>query len=160
MITTLVEDSGQNDITMILFRVFAEQARFHDGCLRFWREGSWVLSSIINLITKSRNIARQVSGKNLLATEPSDKLKSSSRPIMLSSFNRRSERYGFESIDTMSIFFSRWIPPDEIELLISKAEGQFQPRKDCSAEETRLQKIQKAEFAIVKRLVDRDTPLF
>jgi hypothetical protein len=112
------------------------------------------------LITKSRNIARQVSGKNLLATEPSDKLKSSSRPIMLSSFNRRSERYGFESIDTMSIFFSRWIPPDEIELLISKAEGQFQPRKDCSAEETRLQKIQKAEFAIVKRLVDRDTPLF
>lgn len=79
---------------------------------------------------------------------------------MLSSVDRRSERYGFETIDGMTSFFSRWIPHAEIEDLIVEAEGTFQPRKDCSVEETRLQKIQKAEFAIVRRLVDRNTPLF
>jgi hypothetical protein len=79
---------------------------------------------------------------------------------MVSSLERRSEQYGFESIDTMTNFFSRWIAPLEIGALISQSEGQFQPRKDCSAEETRLQKIQKAEFAIVRRLVERNTALF
>jgi hypothetical protein len=78
---------------------------------------------------------------------------------MLSSLDRRSDRYGFDSLDGMTSFFSRWIPNAEIEDLITESEGQFQPRKDCSAEETRLQKIQKAEFAIVRRLVDRNTPL-
>jgi hypothetical protein len=78
---------------------------------------------------------------------------------MLSSLERRSESYGFESIDTMTLFFSRWIPQGEIKDLVTEAEGQFHPRKDSSLEETRLQKIQKAEFAIVRRLCARNVPL-
>jgi len=79
---------------------------------------------------------------------------------MLSTLERRNQRYGFESRDTMAHFFSRWIPPTEIEDLISASETQFHPREGCSAEETHLQKIQKAEFAIVRRLVDRNPALF
>jgi hypothetical protein len=78
---------------------------------------------------------------------------------MVSVLERRSQRYGFESIDTMMNFFSRWIASTEIQEVIAKSESQFQARKDCSAEETHLQKIQKAEFAIVRRLVDRNPAL-
>lgn len=79
---------------------------------------------------------------------------------MVSATERRSQRYGFESLATMTSFFSRWITHSEIAALITKSESQFQPRKDCSDEETLLQKIQKAEFAIVRRLVDRNAALF
>ena len=70
--------------------------------------------------------------------------------------DRRSQRYGFESVDSMTEFFSKWIPETEIEDLIRNAENNFQPRKDSSDQETHLQKIQKAEFAIVRRLVHRN----
>jgi hypothetical protein len=73
--------------------------------------------------------------------------------------DRRSQKYGFESVDSMAVFFSKWIPPAEIQDLVEKAETQFQPRKDSSEQETRLQKIQKAEFAIVRRLVYKNPPL-
>lgn len=75
---------------------------------------------------------------------------------MVSSMERRNQRYGFESLDTMTGFFSKWIPSMEIEGLVKEAEKRFQPRENCTDEETRLQKIQKAEFAIVKRLVDKN----
>lgn len=68
---------------------------------------------------------------------------------------RRSQRYAFQSLDTMAGFFARWIPETEISGLIQETEKGFRPRKDSSSEETVLQKIQKAEFAIVRRLVDR-----
>ncbi len=67
---------------------------------------------------------------------------------------RRNQRYGFHSIDTMTVFFSRWIPEPEISGLIEETGRGFRPRKDSSDEETTLQKIQKAEFAIVRRLVN------
>jgi hypothetical protein len=73
--------------------------------------------------------------------------------------DRRSQDYGFESVDSMAVFFSKWIPPDEIQDLVEKAETQFRPRKDSSEQETRLQKIQKAEFSIVRRLVQRNPSL-
>jgi len=73
--------------------------------------------------------------------------------------DRRSQKYGFESVDSMTVFFSKWIPPDEIENLVQQAETQFRPRKDSSEQETHLQKIQKAEFAIVRRLVHRNPSL-
>lgn len=75
---------------------------------------------------------------------------------MVSSMERRSQRYGFDSLDTMTDFFSRWIPEEEIDDLIRETEKGFRPRKDSSVEETTLQKIQKAEFAIVRRLVNRN----
>lgn len=78
---------------------------------------------------------------------------------MVSSMERRSQRYGFDSIDTMTDFFSRWIPEQEITDLIQETERGFRPRKDSSHEETLLQKIQKAEFAIVRRLVDRNASI-
>ncbi len=70
--------------------------------------------------------------------------------------DRRSQRYGFESVDSMTEFFSKWIPETEIDDLIRNAENNFRPRKDSSDVETHLQKIQKAEFAIVRRLVHRN----
>ena len=70
--------------------------------------------------------------------------------------DRRNERYGFESVDSMAIFFSKWIPETEIQDLVERSVSSFQPRKDSSEAETRLQKIQKAEFAIVRRLVQRN----
>ncbi|MDB5105722.1 MAG: hypothetical protein JWP91_3411 [Fibrobacteres bacterium] len=70
--------------------------------------------------------------------------------------DRRSERYGFESVDSMTVFFSKWIPEAEITDLVQEAENHFRPRKDTSEAETHLQKIQKAEFAIVRRLVHRN----
>lgn len=70
--------------------------------------------------------------------------------------DRRSERYGFESVDTMTVFFSKWIPETEIKELVLHAETHFRPRKEASEAETRLQKIQKAEHAIVRRLVCRN----
>lgn len=73
--------------------------------------------------------------------------------------DRRSQKYGFESVDSMTVFFSKWIPPEEIQDLVEKAETQFRPRKDSSEQETQLQKIQKAEFAIVRRLVYKNPPL-
>lgn len=78
---------------------------------------------------------------------------------MVSSMERRSQRYGFESLDTMTDFFARWIPEPEIEDLVRETEKGFRPRRDCSNEETLLQKIQKAEFAIVRRLVDRNAQI-
>ena len=65
--------------------------------------------------------------------------------------DRRSERYGFESVDSMTVFFSKWIHD-----LVQRAETNFRTRKEASPAETRLQKIQKAEFAIVRRLVHRN----
>ena len=73
--------------------------------------------------------------------------------------DRRSQKYGFESVDSMTVFFSKWIPETEIQDLVQQAEIQFRPRKDSSEQETQLQKIQKAEFAIVRRLVHRNPPL-
>lgn len=73
--------------------------------------------------------------------------------------DRRSQKYGFESVDSMTVFFSKWIPETEIQGLVQEAETHFRPRKDSSEQETRLQKIQKAEFAIVRRLVHRNPPL-
>ena len=73
--------------------------------------------------------------------------------------DRRSEKYGFESVDSMTVFFSKWIPEQEIEVLVKQAETSFRPRAEASAHETRLQKIQKAEFAIVRRLVHRNPPI-
>ncbi len=73
--------------------------------------------------------------------------------------DRRSRKYGFESVDSMTVFFSKWIPPAEIHDLVQLSETQFLPRKDSSEQETRLQKIQKAEFAIVRRLVHRNPVL-
>jgi hypothetical protein len=70
--------------------------------------------------------------------------------------DRRSEHYGFESVDSMTVFFSKWIPETEIHDLVQHAETHFRPRKEASPAETRLQKIQKAEFAIVRRLVHRN----
>lgn len=78
---------------------------------------------------------------------------------MVSSTERRSQRYGFQSLDTMTGFFARWIPEEEISGLVEETERGFRPRKDSSDEETTLQKIQKAEFAIVRRLVNRNTLL-
>jgi hypothetical protein len=78
---------------------------------------------------------------------------------MVSSMERRSQQYGFDSLDTMTGFFSRWIPEAEIADLIRETERGFRPRKDSSQEETQLQKIQKAEFAIVRRLVHRNPSL-
>ena len=73
--------------------------------------------------------------------------------------DRRSQKYGFDSVDSMTVFFSRWIPETEIHDLVHDAETHFRPRKDSSEQETQLQKIQKAEFAIVRRLVHRNPPL-
>jgi hypothetical protein len=73
--------------------------------------------------------------------------------------DRRSQRYGFESVDTMTVFFSKWIPENEIQDLVQQSENHFRPRKDSSDQETSLQKIQKAEFAIVRRLVHRNPPI-
>jgi hypothetical protein len=70
---------------------------------------------------------------------------------------RRSGDYGFQSIETMRDFFSRWIPPEELDEVVQETGSRFRPRKDSSEEETHLQKIQKAEFAIVRRLVDRNS---
>lgn len=78
---------------------------------------------------------------------------------MVSSIERRGQRYGFQSLDTMTMFFSRWIPEEEIGDVIEETEKGFRPRKDSNDEETTLQKIQKAEFAIVRRLVDRNALL-
>jgi hypothetical protein len=80
-------------------------------------------------------------------------------PMVSSPPDRRSQRYGFDSVDTMTVFFSKWIPEPEIRNLVSEAETQFRPRKDSSEQETRLQKIQKAEFAIVRRLVYKNPSL-
>jgi hypothetical protein len=77
----------------------------------------------------------------------------------LSPTDRRSSRYGFESLNTMTVFFSRWIPETEIEVLVKQTESNFRPRLDSSDEETHLQKIQKAEFAIVRKLVSRNPSL-
>ena len=55
---------------------------------------------------------------------------------MVSSMERRSQRYGFQDLDTMTDFFSRWIPEEEISLLIQETGQDFRPRKDCSDEET------------------------
>jgi hypothetical protein len=76
--------------------------------------------------------------------------------MVSSPIDRRSERYGFESVDSMTVFFSKWIPETEIHDLVQHAETSFRPRKEASPSETRLQKIQKAEFAIVRRLVHRN----
>ena len=73
--------------------------------------------------------------------------------------DRRSQKYGFESVDSMTVFFRKWIPEDEINGLVEQAETNFRPRKEASREETHLQKIQKAEFAIVRRLVHRNPPI-
>lgn len=73
--------------------------------------------------------------------------------------NRRNFHYGFESLNTMTVFFSRWISESEIDKLIRETENNFRPRLDSSEEETHLQKIQKAEFAIVRRLVSRHPTL-
>ncbi|MDB5046994.1 MAG: hypothetical protein JWO30_65 [Fibrobacteres bacterium] len=76
--------------------------------------------------------------------------------MVSSPVDRRSERYGFESVDSMTVFFSKWIPETEIKDLVDQSVTNFRPRKDCSEAETDLQKIQKAEFAIVRRLVHRN----
>jgi hypothetical protein len=76
--------------------------------------------------------------------------------MVSSPVDRRSERYGFESVDSMTVFFSKWIPETEIKDLVQQSVTNFRPRKDCSEAETDLQKIQKAEFAIVRRLVHRN----
>jgi hypothetical protein len=73
--------------------------------------------------------------------------------------DRRNEKYGFDSVDSMTVFFSKWIPETEIKDLVDRSEENFRPRKDCSEAETRLQRIQKAEFAIVRRLVHRNPPI-
>lgn len=78
---------------------------------------------------------------------------------MASPTERRSRDYGFKSIDSMRLFFSRWIPSEELDELVQETESRFRPRKDVGQEETRLQRIQKAEFAIVRRLVDRHSPI-
>ena len=70
--------------------------------------------------------------------------------------DRRSSRYGFKSLDTMTVFFSRWLPETEIDTMIREAENNFHPRSESTDEETHLQKIQKAEFAIVRRLATRN----
>jgi hypothetical protein len=70
--------------------------------------------------------------------------------------DRRSQRYGFESVDSMTVFFSKWIPETEIRELVDRSVTDFRARAETSDEETRLQKIQKAEFAIVRRLVHRN----
>ncbi len=57
------------------------------------------------------------------------------------------------------VFFSRWLPESEIQVLVKQCETQFRPRAESSAEETDLQKIQKAEFAIVRRLVGKSAPI-
>lgn len=72
---------------------------------------------------------------------------------------RRSQDYGFQSLDSMAEFFSRWVPEAELSNLIEETGRGFLPRKECSDEETALQRIQKAEFAIVRRLVDRHADL-
>ena len=59
----------------------------------------------------------------------------------------------------MTDFYSRWIPEPEITGLIEETGKGFRPRKDSSDEETALQKIQKAEYAIVRRLVNRSIRL-
>lgn len=74
--------------------------------------------------------------------------------------DRRSEKYGFKSVDSMTVFFSKWIPPQEIEVLVKQAETHFRPRAEASDQETHLQKIQKAEFAIVRRLVHRNPSIW
>ena len=79
--------------------------------------------------------------------------------MVSSSIDRRNQKYGFESVDSMRVFFSKWIPEREILDLVSQSETQFLPRKDSSDQETLLQKIQKAEFAIVRRLVHKNPPL-
>lgn len=56
----------------------------------------------------------------------------------------------------MTVFFSRWIPETEIEVLVKQCESTFRPRLEASEDETHLQKIQKAEFAIVRKLVTRN----
>ena len=70
--------------------------------------------------------------------------------------DRRSQRYGFASVDSMTDFFSKWIPQTEILDMVQYAETHFRPRAEASEAETQLQKIQKAEFAIVRRLVRRN----
>jgi hypothetical protein len=79
---------------------------------------------------------------------------------MVSSLSdRRSQKYGFDSVDSMTVFFSKWIPEREIQDLVDEAETHFRPRRDSSEMETHLQRIQKAEFAIVRRLVHRNPSL-
>jgi hypothetical protein len=75
---------------------------------------------------------------------------------MVSSMDRRSESYGFDSFDSMMDFFSKWIPAPEMGDMVRDAENHFRPRKDCTPAETQLQKIQKAEFAIVRLLVKKN----
>ena len=60
----------------------------------------------------------------------------------------------------MTVFFSKWIPETEIRNLVAQSVTGFRARKDSSPSETSLQRIQKAEFAIVRRLVFRNPPLF
>lgn len=73
-----------------------------------------------------------------------------------SSTERRTQQYGFLSVATLTDFYSRWIPEPEITGLIEETGKGFRPRAHSSDEETALQKIQKAEFAIVRRLVNRN----
>jgi hypothetical protein len=80
-------------------------------------------------------------------------------PMVSSPTDRRNQKYGFESVDSMTVFFSKWIPETEIKDLVDRSESDFRPRKDSSEAETRLQRIQKAEFAIVRRLVHRNPPI-
>ena len=74
----------------------------------------------------------------------------------MSPADRRNSKYGFETLGTMTDFFSRWISETEIQELIQQAENCFRPRLETSPAENHLQKIQKAEFAIVRKLVQRN----
>ncbi|HKP95485.1 MAG TPA: hypothetical protein VJ385_06995 [Fibrobacteria bacterium] len=76
--------------------------------------------------------------------------------MVSSPVDRRCQRYGFESVDSMTVFFSKWIPETEIKDLVDRSVTDFRPRRETSDAETQLQKIQKAEFAIVRRLVHRN----
>jgi hypothetical protein len=104
---------------------------------------------IPNTIHPTRSIAVQIVGGHRLE----------GNRMVSSSIDRRSERYGFESVDSMTAFFSKWIPETEIRDLVDQSVTAFRMRKDSSPAETHLQKIQKAEFAIVRRLVHRNPVL-
>ncbi len=77
----------------------------------------------------------------------------------MSPSDRRNSKYGFESLNSMTEFFSRWISDTEIQNLIQQAETTFRPRLETSPTENHLQKIQKAEFAIVRKLVQRNSTI-
>ena len=72
---------------------------------------------------------------------------------------RRRDGYGFDSLESMTGFFSRWILPGEIARVVVDCEASFLPRRDSTPGETRLQRIQKAEFAIVRLLIRKNPPL-